>query len=178
MGINQKEKTPRVGFVLRAAGAAAPGRGIFLPFAHRTGVRVSLTFPRSARRKIPFSSYPDFAWTTVRIGGKIQLLNAIAVFLFCSPKKKNSPGRIRTYDQVINSHLRYHCATGECVWVLIKSYQTKKSWSTRWVQEKNRYYGPMKLPKEVGPEPAGKVAVTRLVALLITQTLSAPLLAT
>ena len=26
-----------------------------------------------------------------------------------------SPGRIRTYDTLINSQLRYHCATGECV---------------------------------------------------------------
>ena len=25
-----------------------------------------------------------------------------------------SPGRIRTYDTLINSQLRYHCATGEC----------------------------------------------------------------
>ena len=27
--------------------------------------------------------------------------------------KFGSPGRIRTYDQKINSLLRYHCATGE-----------------------------------------------------------------
>ena len=26
-----------------------------------------------------------------------------------------SPGRIRTYDTLINSQLRYHCATGESV---------------------------------------------------------------
>lgn len=26
-----------------------------------------------------------------------------------------SPGRIRTCDTLINSQLRYHCATGECV---------------------------------------------------------------
>ena len=30
-----------------------------------------------------------------------------------SGASNGSGGRIRTYDQVINSHLRYHCATPE-----------------------------------------------------------------
>ena len=35
----------------------------------------------------------------------------------CPPASvlSGSPGRIRTYDTLINSQLRYHCATGECV---------------------------------------------------------------
>ena len=33
-----------------------------------------------------------------------------------------SPGRVRTYDTLINSQLRYHCATGECVTAPLRKY--------------------------------------------------------
>ena len=35
--------------------------------------------------------------------------------------KNGSRGRIRTYDQVINSHLRYRCATREYSWSTIEN---------------------------------------------------------
>ena len=33
-----------------------------------------------------------------------------------------SPGRVRTYDTLINSQLRYHCATGEYVTASVRKY--------------------------------------------------------
>lgn len=44
---------------------------------------------------------------------KMALLNDKRT-LPCPLVLLGSPGRIRTYNQLVNSELRYHCATGEC----------------------------------------------------------------
>src|SRR3989338_4833430 len=39
------------------------------------------------------------------------------------PNVSSSPGRTRTYNQLVNSELRYHCATGESLESIANSRQ-------------------------------------------------------
>lgn len=68
----------------------------------RTGPAVS--GPETVRQGM-LEGHRGFRLRITKKGPKLELRS------LASP---GSPGRIRTYDTLINSQLRYHCATGEC----------------------------------------------------------------
>ena len=86
--------------------------------------------PAGRERRNPLESTenanarPD-AWSGVRVNRNGRSHSEI---------KNGSGGRIRTYDQVINSHLRYHCATPE--------QMVRYGMRTVWVSQVSRTFRP------------------------------------
>ena len=81
------------------------------PEAHATGAVTQPSTHTNSRSLILFAHLPVLApldaseWRTDR---KRPRNSSVAL------QMSGSPGRIRTCDTLINSQLRYHCATGEC----------------------------------------------------------------